>query len=71
MSDQPMGLVERLRNGGQPDLAHMADGLVIVVADVLREVAGPGKPYCGDSYLPPHFVEALQHAYDVATGVKT
>lgn len=37
-----------------------------VLADALRavlaEVDGPGRPYSGDSYLPPHIVEQARRA---------
>jgi hypothetical protein len=40
--------------------------MLSVIESVLREVAGPERPYSADSYLPPHLVDSMQRVVDKA-----
>lgn len=63
MNTPQMGLVERLRNGGQPDLADMAEALV----EALQEVFVIGDRLVDDVY-GHEFVEKARAAIAAATG---
>lgn len=41
--------------------------LLAALQSIIAECAGPDRPYSGDSYLPPHLVEAAQAAISKAT----
>ena len=45
-----MGLVERLRNGGQADLADMAEGLLVALQEAIGAVKTFHGPDCWDIY---------------------
>jgi|GEM_PF-4268965 len=53
-----------------PDSGSRVDphaAVIDALEAILQEAAGPGKPYDGDSYLPPHFIETAKAAIAKAT----
>jgi len=54
-----------------PDSGSRVDPHAAVIAAleaILQEADGPGKPYDGDSYLPPHLIMQARHALEAARG---
>ena len=49
-------------------LIAAAPELLAALEAIYAEVAGGSKPYSGDSYLPPHLVDAITAAIAKATG---
>ena len=50
-----------------PALVCNADELLAALQAIVEEADGPGKPYSGDSYLPPHLIEMARKAIADAT----
>ena len=56
-----------------PDSGSRVDphaAVIDALEAILQEAAGPGKPYDGDSYLPPHLIMQARHALEAARGAK-
>lgn len=54
-----------------PDSGSRVDphaAVIDALEAILQEAAGPGKPYDGDSYLPPHLIMQARHALEAARG---
>lgn len=43
-------------------LIAAAPELLAALQAIVEEADGPGKPYSGDSYLPPHLIQAARAA---------
>lgn len=46
---------------------NAAQDLLAALQAIIEEADGPGKPYSGDSYLPPHMIEMDRKAIANAT----
>ena len=45
--------------------------MIAALEAILAEADGPGKPYDGDSYLPPHLIMQARRALEAAKGAQT
>jgi hypothetical protein len=50
-----------------PALVCNAAELLAALQAIVEEADGPGKPYSGDSYLPPHLIVMARKAIADAT----
>ena len=53
---------------GNARLTAAAPDLLAALQALVAELDGPGKPYDGDSYLPPHLIMQARHALEAARG---